>query len=60
MGDDDDRDKLEKMTELDREMILAQRGEDRDTAQERRRNTKMLRKQSQIAAGQVWSLTSYL
>ena len=53
MGDDDDREKLEKMTELDREMILAQRGEDRDAAEERRRNAKMLRKQSQTAVSQV-------
>lgn len=52
-GDDDDREALEKMTELEREMILAQRGEERDAAMERRRNAKMLRQAQQAAAGQV-------
>ena len=40
------------MNELDREMILAQRGEERDAAVERRRNAKMA-KQAQRAATAV-------
>ena len=38
------------MNELDREMILAQRGEERDAAIERRRNAKMAAQAQQAAA----------
>ena len=37
------------MNELDREMILAQRGEERDAAIERRRNAKMAAQAQQAA-----------
>lgn len=37
------------MNELDREMILAQRGEERDAALERRRNAKMAAQAQQAA-----------
>lgn len=50
---DEDREALEMLTELEREMILSQRGEDRDAALERRRNAKMLKLAQQAASGQA-------
>lgn len=43
MGDDEDRTKLNAMTELEREMILAERADARDAARERHRAEKALK-----------------
>ena len=50
MGDDKDRARLAEMTELGREMILAERSEKRDEMLERRQTARVLRQQQQAAA----------
>lgn len=50
MGDEADRAKLAAMTELDRELILAERAEERDELLERRQTARVLRQQQQAAA----------
>lgn len=50
MGDDDDRARLAEMTELDREMELAERSERRDEIKERRQTARVLRQQQRTAA----------
>lgn len=50
--DDEDRDRLQAMTELDREMILADRAEKRDQDRQRRQ----LLQQQRSMAVQVWSI----
>ena len=50
MGDDKDRARLAAMTELDREMELADRAERRDEMKERRQTARVLRQQQQAAA----------
>ena len=55
MGDDEDRAKLMAMSELDREMILADRAEDRDRGRERLQNAR-LAKQAQQAQQKVLNL----
>lgn len=42
VGDEADRARLNKMSELDREMILAERSEAREQAKERRRQAQMV------------------
>lgn len=49
MGDEEDRAKLMAMNELQREMILAERGDERDKERERLRNAR-LAKQAQQAS----------
>lgn len=69
MGDDKDRARLAAMTELDREMELADRAERRDEMKERRQTARVLRQQQQAAAkvrnsvlpvplGALWMRTS--
>lgn len=54
MGDDQDRARLAAMTELDRELVLADRAEKRDEMQERRQTARLLREQqNQQAAAKV-------
>ena len=56
MGNDEDRMKLSAMTELEREMILAERADARDAARERQRAEKSLKQaqeQQQRAAEKV-------
>lgn len=50
MGDDKDRARLAAMTELDREMELADRAERRDEMKERRQTARVLKQQQQAAA----------
>ncbi len=49
MGDEADRGRLGAMTELERELILAERAEARDTERERARNARLAR-QAQAAS----------
>ena len=50
MGDEKDRARLAGLTELDREMELAERAEKRDEMLERRQTARVLRQQQQTAA----------
>lgn len=57
MGDEEDRAKLMAMTELEREMILAERAEKRDEERER---MKLLKRRQQQAAQKASPHTSFL
>lgn len=50
MGDSADRARLAGMNELEREMELAERAENRDKELERRRTARMFKQQQQRAA----------
>lgn len=50
MGDQQDRARLASMNELEREMELAERAENRDKELERRRTARMLKQQQQKVA----------
>ena len=60
MGDEADRARLAGMTELEREMELAERSERRDEIKERRQTARVLKQQQRSAAKVLRSVPSFL
>lgn len=50
MGDDEDRARLAAMNELERELVLAERAEQRDEMKERRQTARVLKQQAAAKA----------